>query len=167
MKNKWLWIIVGAMLVANVLCIGTLAWLRIRIARRFTEPCHVHTDGGTNYVVQLLKTTVGRTDNGCVVIVYLGLRNPNLYEVTLKRESFVLMDHEKKYFKPMIPGEIRIPAGGLVEQEAFSFAVPDEALAGMITLEVGQNHFAMVKSSRSFTRQLSKGQFLMFRQPDW
>lgn len=96
MKNKWLKIIIGVIVVVNVISLSTFAWLRLRDAREFSQPIPVHTYGGTNYIVQLLETAVGRVDTGCMVIVSLRLENPNPFEVVLNREWFVLMDYEKE-----------------------------------------------------------------------
>ena len=165
--NKWLKIAIGAIVIVNAISFGTLAWLRMRDAREFLEPCRVHTYGGTNYIAQLLETAVGRVDTGCIVIVSLRLENPNPYEVMLNREWFVLMDHEKEYFEPLTLGAIHIPANGTVDKETLNFAVPDEALAGVLAREVGRDNFAMLKSPKPFTQPLTKGQFIMFRHQDW
>ena len=167
MKNKWLKIVVGVIVIVNIISFGTLAWLRLRDAREFAEPCRVHTYGGTNYTVQLLETAVGRVETGCMVIVSLRLENPNPYEVTLKREWFVLMDYEKEYYEPTTLGTIRIPAQGVIEREAFGFMVTDEALAGLMALKVGQQYFVTVKSSQPYARAVDKGQFVSFRQRNW
>jgi len=165
--NKWLKIAIGVIVIVNAISFGTLAWLRMRDAREFLEPCQVHTYGGTNYIVQLLETAVGRVDTGCIVIVSLRLENPNPYEVTLNREWFVLMDHEKEYYEPTTCGTIHIPAQGVIEREIFGFMVTDEALAGLIAMKIGQQYFITVKSSRPYTQLVGKGQFVSFRQRDW
>ena len=167
MKKKWLWIVLGVILAINAGSLGTLAWLRLRDAREFAVPCEVHTYGGTNYTVQLLEAAVGRVDTGCVVIVYARLANPNPFPVTLKREWFVLMDHEKEYYEPTQLGVIQLPASGVVEKEEFSFMVTDAALDGLIALKIGQQYFVTVKSPTPFRRQLSQGKFYSFRQRDW
>ena len=167
MKHKWLKIAIGVIIVVNLISLGTLAWLRLRDAREFAEPCRVHTYGGTNYIVQLLEAAVGRVDTGCMVIVSLRLENPNPYEVTLKREWFVLMDHEKEYYEPTLLGPIHIPAQGVVEREAFGFMVTDEALAGLIALKIGQQYFVTVKNPHPYTRPVGKGKYVSFHQRDW
>jgi len=167
MKHKWLKIAISVIVIVNVISLGTLAWLRLRDAREFAEPCQVHTYGGTNYSVQLLETAVGRVETGCIVIVSVRLENPNPFEVTLNREWFVLMDHEKEYYEPTLLGTIRIPAHGVVEREAFGFMVTDEALAGLLALKVGQQYFVTVKSSQPYTRLVGKGKYVSFRQRDW
>ena len=165
--NKWLKFAIGAIVLVNVISFGTLAWLRLRDAREFSQPSQVHTYGGTNYIVQLLETAVGRVDTGCMVIVSLRLENPNPFEVVLNREWFVLMDYEKEYYEPTTLGTIHIPAHGIIEREAFGFMVTDEALAGLIALKVGQQHFVTIKSSQPYTQAVDKGQFVAFRQRNW
>jgi predicted nucleic acid-binding Zn ribbon protein len=167
MKNKWLKIVIGAIVLVNVISLSTLAWLRLRDAQAFSQPSQVHTYGGTNYIVQLLETAVDRVDASCMVIVSLRLKNPNPYEVILKREWFVLLAHEKDYYEPTTLGTIRIPAQGVIEREVLGFMVTDEALAGLIALKIGQQHFVTVKSQRPYTQPVGKGQFVSFRQRDW
>ena len=167
MKNQWLKRAIGAIVIINAISFGTLAWLRLRDAREFAQPCQVHTYGGTNYTVQLLDTAVGRVETGCVVIVSVRLANPNPYEVTLQREWFVLMDHEKEYYEPTQLGLIQIPAHGIIEREAFGFLVTDEAMAGLLALKIGQQYLLTVKSSRPYPQPVEKGRFISFRQRDW
>ena len=167
MKHLWLKVSIGVIILINGISLGTLAWLRLRDAREFTQPCPVHTYGGTNYVVQLLETAVGRVESGCVVVVSLRLENPNPFVVTLPREWFVLLDHEKEYYEPTLLGTIQLPAHGVVEREAFGFVVTEQALAGLLALKVGQNYFMTVKSPRPYTQLVGKGRFVSFRQRDW
>ena len=167
MKKKWLWIAISTIVTINVLSVGTLAWLRTRDSQVFTQPCLVHTYGGTNYSVQLIETAVGRVESGCVVIVSLRLENPNPYGVTLPREWFVLLDHEKEYYEPTQAGLIQIPAHGIVEREALGYVVTDAALAGLQALKVGQQYFITVKSPRPYSPPRVPGQFVSFRQRDW
>ena len=108
MKRKGFWIALGVIVSINVLCVGALVWLRARDAQQFAVPCRVHTYGGTNYTVQLLEAAVGRVETSCVVIVSLRLENPNPYAVTLPREWFVLLDHEKEYYEPTQLGAIQL-----------------------------------------------------------
>ena len=167
MKKNWRQIAIGAIVIINVVCFGAVAWLRLHDFRQFRQTHSAHTYGGTNYTVELLATTVGKVESGVVVIVDIQLHNPNPFEVVLRREWFVLLDHEKEYFEPLTLGAIHIPANGTVDKETLNFAVPDEALAGVLALEVGRDNFAMLKSPKPFTQPLTKGQFIMFRHQDW
>ena len=167
MKHKWLAIAIGTIVIVNVISVGTLAWLRTRDSQVFSQPCSVHTYGGTNYTVQLLETAIGRVETGCVVIVSLRLANPNPFAVTLHRDWFVLLDHEKEYYEPTQLGTIVIPAQGFIEREAFGFVVTDEALAGLLALKVGQQYFLTVKSPRPYPPPTRPGRFVSFRQRDW
>ena len=167
MRGKRLWIAIGVIVTINALSIAALVWLRSHDSQSFSQPCEVHTYGGTNYIVHPLETAVGRIDAGCMVIVSLRLENPNPFEVILKREWFVLLDHEKEYYEPTQLGTVRIPAQGVVEREVFGFVIPNEALAGLIALKVGQQYFITVKSPKPYTLPVGKDQFVMFRQKDW
>ncbi len=154
-----------------VLSAGLSAWLRILESRQLSQPCPVKTYGGTNYVVQLQETAVGRADNGYVVIVYARLQNPNAYDVELKRDWFVLIDGDKEYFLPTTNGTqtatITLPAGGARDKEMFSFALPESALGGTIALKVGKDYWAMVKEDKPFDRTLRNGEFISFRRRQW
>ena len=167
MKSKWFWIAVSTIVVINLGSVGTLAWLRTRDSQAFEQPCQVHTYGETNYTVQLLETAVGRVETGCVVIVSLRLTNPNPFDVTLHRDWFVLLDHEKEYYEPTQLGTIKIPAHGSIDREAFGFVVTDEALAGLLALKVGQQYFMTVKSPRPYRPPTKPGRFVSFHQRDW
>ncbi len=109
---------------------GVLALLRVREANEFRRPHPVQTHGGTNYVVQLAEVVVGKTETGCVLIVYLRLKNPNPYDVTLSRNWFVLMDHAKDYYLPSTTGTqtelIQLPANGILDREMLSNTVADD-----------------------------------------
>lgn len=151
--------------------IGLIAWLRVQESRHLTNPVEVRTYGGTNYVVQVLETTIGKLDNGCVVIAYVSLKNPNSFEVVLRREWFVLVDHDKDYYQPSTMGTqtelIKLPPNGVLEKESFSFAVPDDSFAGSVALLVGHNHLVMLKNEKPFVRKLGPGEFVTYRTRDW
>jgi hypothetical protein len=151
--------------------LGLLAMLRIREAKAFREPHAVRTYGGTNYVVQLIEVVVGKTETGCVLIVYLRLQNPNGYDVTLSRNWFVLVDRDKDYFLPSTTGTqtelIKLPAHGVSDREMLSFAVPDDAFAGRVALLVGQDYMVLVKNEESFEAHLRDGEFRSFRRRNW
>jgi len=88
------------------------------------------------------------------LIVYLRLQNPNTYDVTLRRDWFILVDYNKDYFLPSTTGTqtelIKLPANGVLDREMLSFMVPDNAFAGRVALFVGQNYMVLVKNERPF-----------------
>ena len=151
--------------------LGLLAMLRIREAKAFRELHTVQTYGGTNYVVQLTEVAVGRTETGCVLIVYMRLQNPNAYDVTLSRNWFVLVDRDKDYFLPSTTGTqtglIKLPANGVLDREMLSFTVPDDAFVGRVALLVGQNYLVLVKNEGPFEAHLRNGEFRSFRRRSW
>jgi hypothetical protein len=170
--NRHIQILVAVVAVATIgVSLGLLAMLRIREAKEFREPHAVRTYGGTNYVVQLTEVAAGKTETGCVLIVYLRLQNPNAYDVTLSRNWFVLIDRDKDYFLPSIMGTqtelIKLPANGVLDQEMLSFTVPDEAFAGRVALLVGQNYMVLVKNDGPFEVHLRNGEFRSFRRRSW
>jgi hypothetical protein len=163
---------VAAIAVATIgVSLGLLALLRIREAKEFSEPHMVQTYGGTNYVVQLTEAAVGKTETGCVLIVYLRLRNPNAYDVTLHRNWFILVDRDKDYFEPSTTGTqtelIKLPANSVLDREMLSFIVPDDAFAGRVALFVGQNYMVLVKNEGPFEAHLRNGEFRSFRRRSW
>jgi hypothetical protein len=158
-------------LVVIGVSVGLLAVLRVQEAKEFHRPHPVQTYGGTNYIVQLTEVVVGKTETGCVLIVYLRLRNPNPYDVTLSRNWFVLMDHAKDYYLPSTTGTqtelIKLPANGVLDREMLSFTVPDDAFAGRVALLVGQNYMVLVKNEGPFKVHLQNGEFRSFRRRSW
>lgn len=148
-----------------------LATIRVDEARQFSQPYRVKNYAGTNYVVRLVETTVGKVETGLVVIVYVRLENPNPTEITLLRDSFVLVDHDKDYFLPTTTGAqgplIRLPANGVIDKEALSFAVDDDSFAGVVALMIGHQYFVLVKNEKPWTRHLHEGHFMTFRSRDW
>ncbi len=154
-----------------VLGVGAVAWLRVLESKHLSEPCRVKTYGGTNYVVQLLETAVGKVDAGYVLIVYARVQNPNAWDVTLNRDWFVLVDGDKDYFLPSTNGTqtaaITLPANGVLDREMFSFTLPEASLGGTIALKVGQNYWVMVKNEKPFDRALRSGEFVSFRRREW
>ncbi len=164
--------LVGATAIAVIgASVGLLAWWRIQESRHLSQPNSVETYGGTNYVFQVLETTVGKLDTGYVVIVYARISNTNSYEVVLNRNWFVLADQDKDYFQPSTTGTqtglIRLPPNGVVEKEPLSFAVPDDSFAGTIGLQIGRNYWIMIKDEKPFTRRLQSGEFVTFRSRNW
>ena len=165
-------IAVGAAAAVSIAgCVGAIAWLRILESRRLTQSHYVRTQGGTNYVVQVLDTTVGKTASGYVLIVYARFQNPNAFDIALNRDWFVLTDHNKDSFHPTSSGTqaalIRLPANGVLEREMLSFALPEDSLAGTIGLMVGQNYWVMLKDEKPFGRPLRSGEFVSFRRRQW
>lgn len=160
----------GAAAVAAAV-IALIAWLRIEEARRFAQPHRASTDGGTNYVVRLLETTLGKIDSGYALIVYAQIENPNPYEVVLRRNQFALADQVKGHFLPATNGErdalIKLPAGGVLDREMFSFNLPPDSLRGSVELRIGGDDWVMIKNEKPFTRQLRSGQFVSFRTRVW
>ena len=151
--------------------LGLLALLRIRETRDFHRPHPVQTYGGTNYIVQLDETIVGKTGAACVLMVYLRLQNPNPYEVTLNRNWFVLMDHAKDYFLPSTTGTqtelIKLPANGVLDREMLSYSVEDDVFRGTIALLVGRNYLVLIKDEAPFEQQLRDGGFRSFQRRRW
>ena len=151
---------------------GLLAtWLRTRQAHEFSRRYEAHTAAGTNYTVQLVETTVGRTDIGCVVIVYARVSNPNPFALELPRDAFVLDAYDHHHYLPSTSGTqtklIKLSPGGVSEHEAFSFGVPEGSLRGTIRLQVGRDCWVMVKDNRPYELRLRNGQFHTFRRREW
>ncbi|MGD1019248.1 MAG: hypothetical protein ABSA12_08000 [Verrucomicrobiia bacterium] len=150
---------------------GLLALLRVREAKEFRRPHPVQTYGGTNYVVRLTEVVVGKTETGCVLIVYLRLENPNPYDVTLNRNWFVLMDHAKNYYLPSTTGTqtelIKMPANGVLDREMLSFTVVDDAFAGAVALLVGREYMVLLKDEEPFDARLRNGEFRSFQRRHW
>jgi hypothetical protein len=148
-----------------------IAWLRIGESRHFTQPHHVRTYGGTNYVVRLIEAAVGKTDSGYVLIVYARLENHNPYDVVLHRDWFSLADQAKGRLLPSTNGTqtalIKLPGRGVLEREMFSFDLPPDALAGSVDMKIGESYRVMIKNEKPFTRQLRTGEFVSFRIRKW
>ncbi|MEI6083362.1 MAG: hypothetical protein WCS70_03580 [Verrucomicrobiota bacterium] len=165
------WLIGVVALLVIAVCTALLVWLRLGDARLFGQAYKVRTYAGTNYVFQFIETTVGKVESGCVLIVSARIENPNPVTLTLQRDWFVLADHDKDYYQPVLTtgqtGTITIPANGVAEKEAFHFVVPDDTLTGLLALSVGHHYFAMFKSDKPMSRQLTKGQFVTVRQLNW
>ncbi|MGO9245849.1 MAG: hypothetical protein ACLPT4_07235 [Verrucomicrobiia bacterium] len=150
---------------------GLLALLRVQEAKDFRRPYPVQTYGGTNYIVQLTEVVVGKTETGCVLIVYLRLENPNPYDVTLSRRWFVLADHAKDYYLPSTTGTqtelIKLPAKGVLDREMFSFTVPDDTFVGAVALLVGREYMVLLKDEEPFEARLRNGEFRSFQRRHW
>jgi hypothetical protein len=165
-------------LLAGGLAVGmaglAVAWVavrRIEAARDFSQRRTTQTAAGTKYSVQLLETTVGRVETGYVVIVYARFENPNAAELVLPRERFELVTGGERFYRATASGTqpalIKLPAHGVVQKEALSFAVGDDALAGPLALEIGHLSFVVIKNERPWTKPLPPGQFMTFRSSNW
>lgn len=170
--NRRLQILVGS--IAGLIILVSLALqatFRVRETRSYAQPHEVKTYSGTNYVVQLTETAIGKTDTGYVVIVYLHLENPNAFELALQRNWFILVDHDKDYYLPSTSGtqteSIKLPSNGVIEKEMLSFAVPDDSFEGTIALQIGQHYMTLIKGEKPFTDKLRNGEFRSFRRRDW
>jgi hypothetical protein len=158
-------------LVVIGVSIGLLALLRVQEAKEFHRPHPVRTYGGTNYVVQLTEVVVGKTETGSVLIVYLRLKNPNPYDVTLNRNWFVLADHDKDYYLPSTTGTqtelIKLPANGVLDREMLSFTVPDDTFAGAVAIMVGREYMVLLKDEEPYEMRLRNGEFRSFQRRQW
>jgi hypothetical protein len=158
-------------LVVIGVSVGLLAVLRVQEAKEFHRPHPVQTYGGTNYIVQLTEVVVGKTETGCVLIVYLRLRNPNPYDVTLSRNWFVLMDHAKDYYLPSTTGTqtelIKLPANGVLDREMLSFTVADDTFAVAVALMVGRQYMVLLKDEDPYEMRLHNGEFHSFQRRQW
>jgi hypothetical protein len=167
MSKKVVPVVALALVGAGLSLIGLRMWE----AREFSRRCEVRTDAGTNYVAQLVETTVGRADNGCVVIVYARLLNPNPFELELQRDAFVLDTDGHHHWLPSTSGTqtklIKLAPGGVSEREAFSFSVPEDSFRGEINLQIGKDYRVMVKNKRPYELRLRNGQFHTFRRREW
>ena len=162
--------LMGCVVAVVIVTLALIALLRVEESRSFSEPHRVQR-GGTNYVVQLVEATVGRTDSGCVVIVYARFENANPYEVVLPRTSFVLTTRASERFEPVVgdpaPAFVRLPAGGVLQREMLSFNLPADALGGSLELRISDKDWVTIKSEKPFTRPLRSGEFVSFRVRDW
>jgi hypothetical protein len=131
----------------------------------------VRTREGVNYVVRLMEVDVGKTETGCVLILYIRLENPNPFKITLRREGFGLIDRRRRFYPPSVsPTQselITLPAHGVLNREMLSFTVPDNTLAGRVELVLGQGYSILVKDRTPFDAQLRDGEFRSFRRQSW
>lgn len=162
---------VALVVVVAGLAVAWVAWRRIEAARDFSRRRETQTAAGMKYTVQLLETTVGRVETGYVVIVYARFENPNAAELVLPREKFVLVTRSNGLYRAAAggtqPALIKLPAHGVGDKEALSFAVGGGALAGPLALEVGHLDFVVIKDERPWRRELAPGQFVTFRSSSW
>lgn len=157
-----------------VLAAGWATWTalaRLRDARGFGVAHAVQTAGGTNYVVRLRETTIGRTEAGLLVVVALRLENPNPFALTLDRRGFVLMDGDKDFYLPNTtesqPASIAIPARGMTDNELLTYAVQDDTLHGALGLQLGHDYWTLLKNAPPYTQPLNKDEYRTFRRRDW
>jgi hypothetical protein len=151
--------------------VGLLALFRVQQAKEFRRPHRVQMRGGTNYVMQLVEVAVGKIDTGCVLIVYMRLENSNPFEVTLRRDRFMLVGQDRDYHQPSTMGTqselIKLPANGVLEREMLSYTVADDVVAGALALRIGRNNLILLKDRGSLGTELQKGEFRAFRRPNW
>lgn len=170
MKKTGIVVAVVAVLIGGGL-LGWMTALRLRDARGFGAAHRVQTFGGTNYVVRVRETTIGRTDAGLLAVVALRLENPNPFELTLERRWFVLVDAAKNYFLPApldkSPNQIKIPPHGVADNELLTYAVQDDAFQGVLGLQIGHYYWTMLKGSRPYPQVLNKDEYRTFRRRDW
>ena len=170
--NRQAQLVVGttAVLVITA-CLALKATWRVHMAHRFGEPHAVATYGGTNYVVALDETTVGRTATGYVLIVYLRVQNPNAHELTLDRDWFVLADHNREYFQPSTTGTqtrlIKVPSQGVSESEMLSFTLGEDGLGGGLALKIGKDAWVLLKSTNPYAEQLRPGELRSYHRGNW
>jgi hypothetical protein len=170
--NRSLQVLVGVLAaVIAAGCVALLGWLRVREARAFAQPHRVRTYTGTNYIARLLETSVGGASSGAVVIVYLRIENPNDFELTLDRNWFILVDHDKDYFLPGTNGTqsplIKVPPHGVSEREMLSFSVMTDSFDGTLGLQLGYNYWALLKGEEPFLERLRDGHFHIFKTRHW
>ncbi len=170
--NRKLQILVGTVaLLVIAVCLGLRARIRIEQAEKFSQLHQVQTYGGTNYVVQLVSTTVGAAETGYVVVVELRLENPDETNLVLDREWFVLADQDRNYYLPSTTGTqtrlIKIPARSVDEKELLTYTVEKVALNGSLVLRVGTDHWAVIKTDKPFRVSLGRGSFRTFHRADW
>ena len=169
-QNRILAVIVPLIIIGGV-GVGLLALFRVQQANEFTQPRSITTSDGTNYVLRLLEATVGRTDTACVLIVYLRLENPNPFELTLERTSFLLADRYRMRYRPSTMGTqnelIRVPANSVIQREMLSFTVPEDVFAGrliLVTYPRNRRNNILIKDETPF---YVNGEFRSFRRRSW
>jgi hypothetical protein len=149
---------------------GVLALFRVQQAKEFGLPHHLQTWRGTNYVLRLQETVIGKTDTGYVVMVFVRLENPNPFDLTLDRLSFVLSAHRRHYL-PSTTGTqselIKLPARGVLEREMLSFSVPENAFTRRVMLLVDYVYRIEIKDDVPFTGGLRPDEFRSFRRWSW
>jgi hypothetical protein len=154
--------------------VGLLALFRVQQVNEFSRPHNLLTPDGTNYVLRLLETAVGKTDTACVLIVYLRIENPNPFELALERTSFLLADRYRFRYRPSTMGTqnelIKIPANGVIQREMLSFTVPEDVFAGrliLVTYPRNRRNNIMIKDETPFRVNLRDGEFRSFRRRSW
>ena len=161
----------GATLAIVGVSVGILALFRVQEAKEFSRPHQVQTRGGTNFVLRLIETSVGRVDTGFVVIVYMRLENPNAFSFEVRRNRFVLSGEGRDVFRPTTMGTqdelIKMPPNGVLDREMLSYVVPDEVIDGILELRIGRNYRILIKERGAFAGRLAPGQFRSFHRPSW
>ncbi len=170
--NRTLQVLIAlAALVVIAICLALNSQVRISRARQFGEPQQVTTFGGTNYVVELSETTIGRTDAGHVLIVYLKIQNPNEEDLRLDRNWFVLLGPQREYFLPTTSGTqqqwITMQPGAVRDDVMLSFDLGPEALQGGLALKIGEDYWVLLKQAKPYTEPIDVGQFRSFKHNRW
>ena len=170
MSGRNLILVVVVALVIVSVSVGLLALFRLQQAKEFSEPHGVQTSGGMSYMVRLVEATVGKTDTGCALIVYVRLDNPNPFDITLRRAEFILVDHRRNRYLPSTTGTqselIKLPADSVSNREMLSFTLPDDAFTGWVVLVIGQDRM-LIKDGVPFNVRLRNGEFRSFRRRSW
>ncbi len=164
--------LVGLVAVTLIaLSLGGLAWVRTREARLFSQAHTVSTYSGTNYVLRLTETTLGRAETNYLLMVQIRVQNPNPFPLKLSRKHFILVDHDKDYYLPNTTGTqtewFTVPPRGVAERETLSFAVPADSFAGSIGLQIGQIYWVLIKHPAPYEPDLRVGEFVTFRRRHW
>lgn len=164
------WISVTAVGVTAAILL-LVAQCRVRETRAYRNPHAMRTMGGTNYVVALQETTVGRIDTGYVLILAVRFQNPNPFPVRLDRNWFVLVDHDKDHYQPTTEGTqtrwIDLPAQATMTKETLSYTLPVQALTGTLRVQLGQTDWMLVKDGGAVAGPWRSGEFRSFQRRPW
>jgi hypothetical protein len=171
-KQKRILAVLVPLIIMGGVGVGLLALFRVQQANEFSRPHSIVTPDGTNYVLRLLEAAVGKTDTGCVLIVYLRLENLNPFNLTLERRSFFLADRYRMRYRPSTMGTanelIKLPASGVLEREMLSFTVPEDVFMGRVALLISdRRNRIMIKDETPFLVKLRDGEFRSFRRSSW
>lgn len=169
-RKKVMMVVLFALVVIGA-GVSLTAWQRLKESYEFGRQHFVMTYGGTNYVVQIGNITVGKTETGYALIVFMRLENPNEYQLVLNRDWFTLMDQGKDHYQPSTTGThvelISLPPHGVLENETLSYTVPDGSFAGSVALLIGHQHWVTLKDPQPFREQLRPGEFRSYRRRHW
>lgn len=157
--------------VVTAAVLSLVAQCRLHETQTYSHAHAVRTYGGTNYIIALEQTTIGRTDTGYILILAVRLQNPNPFPVRLDRNWFVLVDHDKDYYQPTTEGTqtrwIDLPSRATAAKETLSYTLPADALAGTLGVQLGQNYWTMVKDVGGAGEPGRSGEFRSFQRRQW